>query len=183
MTPMRRNLPTIVIILVVLSGFYYFSFGDSRPNFPTNIQSLHETLHTRPSFASRPKNAASTSTTIETTIPTDQFVYGFGIFDRIYLRKGTFYIVTSDPSRFPQRKSIIARPLDSGPDVDRDPTDKELQIIDLVEANQILGEQAVVLDGFTVVEYDTDQFMTFFNSTITIGGAKSSLEPGESTLL
>ncbi|KAG5643030.1 hypothetical protein DXG03_001642 [Asterophora parasitica] len=101
----------------------------------------------------------ATLTAIETTIPGGEVVYGFSLLDRLYLRKGTFYVVTSDTSTFPSRKHMIARPLDIGSGRDVDPTDKELQFITLAEAREVLGERALVVEGFSMIPYDTEQFM------------------------
>ncbi|KAG6863500.1 hypothetical protein C0991_005387, partial [Blastosporella zonata] len=115
----------------------------------------------------------------ETTIPRGELVYGFGLLDRLYLRNGTLYVVTSTPSNFPQKKHIIARPLDRGDGRDLNPTDrvcfhdyswivfswalnKELQIIDPIEATTILGDHALVVEGFSLIVTDTDQFMSHF---------------------
>ncbi|KAG6879082.1 hypothetical protein C0992_005290 [Termitomyces sp. T32_za158] len=158
MTPLRRtrNLSAFLILILFLCGLYFVIDPDH------DIRGLNlwdEKLPT-PFYASRKSVDLPTSTSIETTIPGNNLVYGFGLLDRLYLRKGTFYIVTSTPSAFPPREHIIARPLDMRPDQDLSPTDQELQIIDPEEATKILGEQALVVEGFTLIAYDTEQFMS-----------------------
>ncbi|KAG5353286.1 hypothetical protein C0989_008794 [Termitomyces sp. Mn162] len=148
-----RNFPVFVIAILLLVCLYTAS--DSGQEIRGNFMLWGEGLHT----AANSRIHFSASTSIETTIPGGELVYGFGLLDRLYLRKGTFYIVTSTPSAFPQREHIIARPLDMGPDRDLSPTDKELQFIDPSEAAMILGEQALTVEGFTLIAYDTEQFM------------------------
>ncbi|KAG5729540.1 hypothetical protein E4T56_gene15647 [Termitomyces sp. T112] len=151
-----RNFPVFVIAILLLVCLYTAS--DSGQEIRGNFMLWGEGLHT----AANSRIHFSASTSIETTIPGGELVYGFGLLDRLYLRKGTFYIVTSTPSAFPQREHIIARPLDMGPDRDLSPTDKELQFIDPSEAATILGEQALTVEGFTLIAYDTEQFMHHF---------------------
>ncbi|KAG6852990.1 hypothetical protein C0991_007706 [Blastosporella zonata] len=57
---------------------------------------------------------------------------------------------------------MIARPLNLGDGHDLDPTDTELQMIDPTEATAILGEHALVVEGFSLIAYDTEQFMSHF---------------------
>ena len=76
------------------------------------------------------------------------------MFDRLYFKNGTFYVVTDDPTSVPPLNLIISSgiPLTSGytDDQKRLPTEKDMQIIELNEAKQILGERALRLDGITV---------------------------------
>lgn len=59
-----------------------------------------------------------------TTIPPGASSHGFTVLDNLYLRNGTFYIVTSKPSSFPSREHIISRPVELGPGADLQPTDQ-----------------------------------------------------------
>ena len=76
------------------------------------------------------------------------------MFDRLYFKNGTFYIVTDNPEEVPDMKLIISSgiPLTSGPaDAEkRLPTDKDMKIIDPDEARKLFGTQAERLDGATV---------------------------------
>lgn len=58
-----------------------------------------------------------------TVIPSEAYSHGFTMLDELYLRNGTFYIVTSDVSSFPPRRDLIARPLPRG-SINLDPTDE-----------------------------------------------------------
>ncbi|TFK25332.1 hypothetical protein FA15DRAFT_668559 [Coprinopsis marcescibilis] len=111
------------------------------------------------------------STTEETTIPSvklpgtdtrqSAWVDGFAILDKLYLRNGTFYIVTSG-SEFPSRDHLIAKWLKMEKGVDLEATDKELQFLHPSRAKEVLGEYATIIPGFSVVIYDPGQFMHHF---------------------
>lgn len=53
-----------------------------------------------------------------TTIPGGAHSYGYTIFENLYLRNGTLYIVTADPSHFPSLDALLAVPLDRGTEFD-----------------------------------------------------------------
>jgi hypothetical protein len=59
-----------------------------------------------------------------TTIPHGANTNGFTVFDNLYLRDGTFYVITSEPSSFPPRREMISKPMNMGPDADLEPTDQ-----------------------------------------------------------
>ncbi|KAF7378137.1 EGF domain-specific O-linked N-acetylglucosamine transferase [Mycena sanguinolenta] len=61
-----------------------------------------------------------------TTIPSGTHVPGFTLLDHLYLRNGTFYVVTSDRASFPPRENLLSRPVETvgGDWVDTEPTDE-----------------------------------------------------------
>lgn len=63
------------------------------------------------------------SVTKETTHPGQTQVFGFTILDQLYLCNGTLYIVTTNTTKFPDRRAMISRaiPPDSG--LSEEPTD------------------------------------------------------------
>jgi hypothetical protein len=79
---------------------------------------------------------------------------GWTMFDKLYFKHGTFYIVTDDPTDVPPLKLIISSGifLTSGPtdELKRLPTDKDMRIIDTSEAKKLFGDRAQRLDGVTV---------------------------------
>ena len=79
------------------------------------------------------------------------------MFDRLYFKNGTFYIVTDDPSDVPPMKLIISSGifLTSGiaDELKRLPTEKDMRIIHPDEAKKLFGERALRLDGVTVCLY------------------------------
>lgn len=76
------------------------------------------------------------------------------MFDRLYFKNGTFYVVADDPTEIPPLKLIISSGifLTSGPtdEQKRLPTDKDMRIIQPDEAKKLFGERALRLDGVTV---------------------------------
>ena len=76
------------------------------------------------------------------------------MFDRLYFKDGTFYIVTDNPEEVPEMKLIISSgiPLTSGPrdEEKRLPSDKDMKVISTEEARKLLRTQAERLDGVTV---------------------------------
>ncbi|KAF9028019.1 hypothetical protein BDZ89DRAFT_1015275 [Hymenopellis radicata] len=93
----------------------------------------------------------------ETTIPGNAVVHGFTVLDNVYLRGGTFFIVTKNISAFPERRFIISRPAELGRG--DEPTDKELRFINLDVAGGILGAENIPLQGTTVIVYDSPTFI------------------------
>ncbi|TFK25334.1 hypothetical protein FA15DRAFT_590707 [Coprinopsis marcescibilis] len=89
------------------------------------------------------------------------WVRGFVTFDRLYLKNGTFYVVTTDAD-FPPRTELIAQWLDLQGGVDSTATDKEMQYIHPEKASEVLGDYATVIPGFSVILYDPPQFMHHF---------------------
>lgn len=69
-------------------------------------------------------DAASQPSAIETltTIPDGAHVEGFTILDQLYLRNGTFYLVTSDVSKFPPVRNMLSQPLEMAEGFDPEPT-------------------------------------------------------------
>ncbi|KAF9071833.1 hypothetical protein BDP27DRAFT_1321455 [Rhodocollybia butyracea] len=98
-----------------------------------------------------------------TSIPHGAHVNGFTIFDNLYLRNGTFFAVSLDPSTFPPKEAILSAPLDLGvPSKELLPTDKHLRYIDLEEAVQLLGHNPLHIDDMTVIIYDTKTFLRHY---------------------
>ncbi|KAE9403554.1 hypothetical protein BT96DRAFT_878635 [Gymnopus androsaceus JB14] len=97
-----------------------------------------------------------------TRIPGGAHSYGYSIFDNLYLRNGTFYVVTADRSRFPSLDALLAVPLDRGVGFDLTANDSHLAFIDPSRAVEILGDSPIRLDELTVVIYDSRQFITHY---------------------
>jgi hypothetical protein len=76
------------------------------------------------------------------------------MFDRLYFKDGTFYVVTDNPEEVPELKLVISSGvmLTSGAadEQKRLPTDKDMKIISTEDAKKLLGTQAERLDGVTV---------------------------------
>lgn len=131
MTIFRLIRPAFAAVVVVAGfsfGFYLTSYqhGDrlwkkSESFLSVEVTDLHPLETTSPEIAI-PETAIP-----ETAIPSNDgrsaHSTGYTIFDDLYLRNGTFYVVTSNVSAFPNRLSLISRPLDMGKE-DLTPTDQ-----------------------------------------------------------
>lgn len=92
------------------------------PGIPSTERPLTRTHQQKPPPKDVPKPPSPPSIGPPTTIPISEHAYGFTILDHLYLRGGTFYVMTSEPSSFPLAKHMLNQPLDL--DLDQDPTDK-----------------------------------------------------------
>lgn len=76
------------------------------------------------------------------------------MFDRLYFKNGTFYVVTDNAEEVPPLKLVISSGifLTSGPadELKRLPTDEHMRVINPDEARKILGTSAERLDGVNV---------------------------------
>lgn len=76
------------------------------------------------------------------------------MFDRLYFKDGTFYVVTDTPEEVPELKLVISSGvfLTSGAadEQKRLPSDKDMKVISTDEAHKLFGTQAERLDGVTV---------------------------------
>ena len=75
-----------------------------------------------------PEIALQNTAITETTLPAGTPACGFTIFDRLYVRNGTIYVVTSNSSAFPHLKYVISLPEDRVNWKKLDPTDKVSRI-------------------------------------------------------
>ncbi|KAF9256393.1 hypothetical protein L218DRAFT_881821, partial [Marasmius fiardii PR-910] len=98
----------------------------------------------------------------KTTIPSDAPTKGFTIFDELYLRDGTLYVVTDTPDSFPPLSDILSKPERRGSGASLAPTENEMQIITPEDGKSVLGEHAIRLDGFTVLLYEPHQYMNHY---------------------
>ena len=75
------------------------------------------------------------NTTAETVIPGGAHAPGFTVFDRLYLRAGIFYVVTADPSSWPPRRYLIAKPVQMGAGHESEPTDEVSRALPILKRN------------------------------------------------
>lgn len=111
-----------LILLSLVSGVLYFFYFLSN-----NVSSLK----TSP-WLSPPDSGYTTTPDFtiplqdvplqETRIPGNAVAHGFTVFDSLYLRGGTFYVVTKDRASFPELRHILSHPVDLGKG--DEPTDK-----------------------------------------------------------
>ncbi|KAF9458387.1 hypothetical protein BDZ94DRAFT_1173734 [Collybia nuda] len=95
-------------------------------------------------------------------MPTGKLIHGFVLLDRLYLREGTFFVVTDNSSLFPPRDHMISPLMDIGAGHNMESTDRELRFITPEEATEVLGENAILIEDFSAIVYDTEQFMSHF---------------------
>ncbi|TFK68526.1 hypothetical protein BDN72DRAFT_674442 [Pluteus cervinus] len=101
---------------------------------------------------------------IETRYLNESSVHGFSMFERLYLVKGTFYIVTSAKASvdFPPLRNVIAKPLDIGQGLDMEPTSKEMQIIHPADIRPLFGQHALWIHDTSVIIYDPPQYLNHY---------------------
>ncbi|KAG6853187.1 hypothetical protein C0991_006218 [Blastosporella zonata] len=95
-----------------------------------------------------------------TLVPEGAHSPGFTLLDNLYLWKGTFYVITSDVSKFPPLANMISVPRPLAENVDLTPTDQEMQFLSPYEVESTLGKQAIRIEGLSVVVYDPPEFMS-----------------------
>ncbi|KAF7378140.1 EGF domain-specific O-linked N-acetylglucosamine transferase [Mycena sanguinolenta] len=92
-----------------------------------------------------------------TTIPNGTHVPGFTLLDHLYLRNGTFYVVTLDRASFPFRENLLSRPVET-----------QLRFIApgwqdagriLGTASGVLGLETKYMKDFSVIVYDPPELM------------------------
>ncbi|KAG8908790.1 hypothetical protein FRB99_003028 [Tulasnella sp. 403] len=122
--------------------------------------------------------AASAKATKERRVGEDKIVWGTGempyttlvrhapgytIFDNLYMRNGTFYLVKSDtrPTPFPDIRMMISNGAAMGAH-DREPTEEHMKVITATEARRLFGEHASRVDGTSFVCYDHGEFFSHY---------------------
>ncbi|KIJ51251.1 hypothetical protein M422DRAFT_223717 [Sphaerobolus stellatus SS14] len=104
----------------------------------------------------------------QTKLPTTQItvhVPGWTVFENLYLFNGTMFVVTDEPKKIPDIKLLTS----SGawnvttntavPPKEREPTDKDMQIITPRKAEEIFGSHASWMDGTSFIATDPHPFV------------------------
>ncbi|KAF7350300.1 hypothetical protein MVEN_01334100 [Mycena venus] len=159
-----RNVLGLIALAAILL-LTYLSFGGSLvlPMVPYAYQSDNNTTLVQSTVDPHPTpNTIKTSGWEMTTIPSGAHVHGFTVLDNIYLRNGTFYVVTDDRTSLPPRDRLLSLPIDLKGGVKMDPTDEQLQFIHPDDAIGILGDRVTRIEEFSVIVYDPPQFMKHF---------------------
>ncbi|KAF7349429.1 hypothetical protein MSAN_01732800 [Mycena sanguinolenta] len=158
-------LTTAVLFFTYLTRSYSASLAFKSPSPYAQYDNFTSTLSDS-AVSVPPLSPAKVKTSgwEETVIPSGAHVHGFTVLDNIYLRDGTFYVVTDDPS-FPPRNRLLSRPVEmkgGGGGEDPTPTDEQLQFISPDQATSILGDSLTRIEGFSVIVYDVPQFVGHF---------------------
>jgi hypothetical protein len=132
MPPIRRALSLTIFILLLFIFLHLPSRAALQSLFSSQENALYSSSYTGITHKTkyRVEPSTSTSTQVETSIPGSEVVTGFTLLDRVYLRGGTFFIVTANQSAFPPKRNMIAPGLDMGAGHNMEPTDKVLSYKD-----------------------------------------------------
>ncbi|KAG6856928.1 hypothetical protein H0H87_012179 [Tephrocybe sp. NHM501043] len=95
-----------------------------------------------------------------TAIPEGAHSPGFTLLDNLYLWNGTFYLITSDVSKFPAVADMISVPRELAENVDLTPTQQEMQFLGGDDVESTLGKHAIRIEGLSVIVYDPPQFLS-----------------------
>ncbi|KAJ7773830.1 hypothetical protein B0H16DRAFT_1303994 [Mycena metata] len=160
-------------LLAVLGAFTCAAILLTYPSFKSNLglrllpYQRNATESTEQPFLHwpPPSTDANPSDFKHTTIPGGAHVHGFTVLDNIYLRNGTFYVVTMDRSTFPPRNRLLSRPIKRG-SKNMEPTDeashRHLQFISPEEVTDLLGTSITNIEGVSVIVYDPAEFVKHF---------------------
>ncbi|KAG8993557.1 hypothetical protein FRB93_001936 [Tulasnella sp. JGI-2019a] len=210
----RRDLCLILVLAIIICGLVVeYRFPEALPAPPTDSFASFSNSFLRGSDGYH-TNGASKPPPLNPTRPTpvlqEEIVVsrppltktdlikhapGFTILEHVYLLNGTLYIVdTTSPTAFPERRMIIS----SGakiqtPNPEKEPTDKNMQIITMEKAREIFGDSASRIEGTSFICYDHAELFTHyyhFSAEIlfTLWRTYSSLDPnispdGQTSLL
>ncbi|KAJ2925006.1 hypothetical protein H1R20_g12078, partial [Candolleomyces eurysporus] len=103
----------------------------------------------------------STSLASDPSVSVSAHAYGFTVFDKLYLRNGTFFVVTKDLKSMPPRERILSKVGAEGWS-EEPATDQDLQFISPSQAKEYLGEFATVVKDTSVIIYDPAQFLPHY---------------------
>ncbi|KAF8193231.1 hypothetical protein K438DRAFT_1829329, partial [Mycena galopus ATCC 62051] len=156
-------LATAILLLTYLS----FDPSSSLPLVPYAFNSDNNITVTESAVYSAPTSKVKTLGWEETMVPNGAHIHGFTVLDNIYLRNGTFYVVTDNGASFPPRNRLSLGRHNKSNTVkigegDTEPTDGQLQFIIPDDVTRILGEHLTRIEGFSVIVYDHSQFMKHF---------------------
>ncbi|KAJ2914186.1 hypothetical protein MD484_g6237, partial [Candolleomyces efflorescens] len=151
-----------------------FDLDSGHPTHPTPLVKPNTFLAptneetTIPSTPISPTTSSSAHPNVPIAPPgtsVQAHAYGFTLFDKLYLRNGTLYVVTADRGAFPPRDRILFKSEGVQGGMGVEATDQELVFISPgEEVKRHLGEFASVLGGVTVLVYDPWQFLPFVDS-------------------
>ncbi|KAJ7163324.1 hypothetical protein C8R46DRAFT_1102999 [Mycena filopes] len=166
--PTRREL---ALVLALLLAILYFS----NARIHTNLVA--------PSLSPLLQNLSQPSTLQDTTpqlydtrltwgdsqVPQTKVlanVPGWSIIDRLYIFKGVVYVVSDDPDSVPDVENMYSKGVEIFPGKEAEdtrlPGDEDIRIISTVEAKQLFGTGAAVIDGVTFFVNDHPQFIRHY---------------------
>ncbi|KAJ4468696.1 hypothetical protein J3R30DRAFT_3384682 [Lentinula aciculospora] len=143
-----------LVFLTTCLVFICFQLFNSSNSLRSNLQHLYEV----------PNSGHKSATTYEDTrIARGAHAHGFTLFDNLYLRNGTLFVVSSDLLKFPPRETILSAPLELGlPSNILMPRDEHMQFVDPGQAMDLLGSNFIHIDGTTVIVYENPTYMRHY---------------------
>ncbi|CAA7268594.1 unnamed protein product [Cyclocybe aegerita] len=156
----RRHL--VFVVIVFASSLYLLSSNQHVEQVSANLRGLTKHKSSPPSPFDVLETANHDTRISETTLPLGAPAPGFTIFDRLYVRNGTFFAVTQRPEQYPDLIYVLSQGKNKGGPDNIDPTPREMQVITPTQAKDILGEYATVIEGTSIILYDTSQFMAHY---------------------
>ncbi|CAK5272741.1 unnamed protein product, partial [Mycena citricolor] len=153
------------LVLVTAAGFlwlFHLFFGSVAASLPFRKSQDH--FHWTGTTSTEPETTTGRPTTRypPTTIPSGAHAHGYTLFDHMYLRNGTFYVVTANRSAFPPIPQLLAPPHLLGEKQKQDAGDAEIRFISPEDAQGVLGKMITRVEGISIVVYDPAEYAHHF---------------------
>ncbi|KAI0249221.1 hypothetical protein BJV78DRAFT_1284120 [Lactifluus subvellereus] len=168
--PTRRELLIVLLLFVTLVSFFSGKISHKDFSHP-DLSAVWDNLtpSSEPFVAIPPLPSNSRLSWESSKVPRTRIIAhapGWTIYDKMYIFKGTIYLVSDEPDTFPDRKHMIS----SGKEVSNDPekvaarmpTDKDMRIISTAQAKKLFGTGANRVQGVTWLVNDPQQFITHY---------------------
>lgn len=118
---------------------------------------------------------------ITRTVLTPALSPGWSLLDNVIIQNGTLFIVTNEPKEYldPYYMFSTGKPMLSEPESwpGKDPTEKEIQIINTTYAQELFGDQASRIEGVTFFCNDAPQCQFTLTLLLAIRSAISYMHP------
>ncbi|KAJ7043848.1 hypothetical protein C8F04DRAFT_1070648 [Mycena alexandri] len=170
------TLREILLVCVLLTGVYLVFVPETRERFfavplplPSPVSPSPLEPESEP-FNGSTRQIYNTRMSWETSqVPQTKIIAhvpGWSIIDRLYIYKGVVFIVSDEPHKIPQLSAIYSKGVDievgEEAELARLPDDSDIRIISTVEARELFGSGAQILDGVTYFVNDPPQFVRHY---------------------
>ncbi|KAJ7505581.1 hypothetical protein B0H11DRAFT_2154339 [Mycena galericulata] len=127
---------------------------------PSQVSTLHETTprvyDTRLAWGDN----AVPETKVLANVP------GWSVIDRLYILRGVVYVVSDNPDKVPDTSNMYSKGMEIFPGKEHEdsrlPGDEDIRIISTVEAKDLFGTGASIIDGVTYFVNDHPQFIRHY---------------------
>ncbi|KAG8929799.1 hypothetical protein FRC01_003755 [Tulasnella sp. 417] len=169
---------TIFAVILVGCLFVTHQTINTRQTESTGLTEEESGLWQTPQQPVKPQKSGDPSKPIRYAIPTKgednplktttlvKHAPGWTIFDNVYVSGGTLYIVTDNPSEWPAIRMMTSTGLPSentpGNAESREPTDKEMRIISMKDAEKLWGKRVWPVNGVSFLVNDPRQFVSHY---------------------